>query len=113
MTVSENNQNQFIALIYSAIDGIDSEILKAKNNSEAVDGLTQLQFIKSKLEYLKDELNQNNTKTKSHEKLGLARFVVDTWPLNHPLGDQICEIEYQYDRLINKKVKKSKSLKFK
>ena len=99
MTTSSDKRIRLTTSIDTAVVGVEAEIKKANDGLEAVDGLRQLQFIKSKLEELKAILNRGESEAIPRSKPGIARLVVDTWPLNDPLGEQICEIEYEYMRL--------------
>jgi hypothetical protein len=29
----------------------------------------------------------------------MGRLIVDTWPLRHPLGEQVAKVEYEFERL--------------
>ncbi len=85
--------------IESVVPQVQTEIAKAERGAEALDGLKQLQFILAKLTDMKAVLHREDWQSKSRPKSGLARLIVDTSPLNHPLGVEICEIEYDFERL--------------
>ena len=82
-----------------AIAGIETEIKKATHGQEALDGLQQLAFIRSKLRELRAILIGDDWKSIPKSNPGMARLVLDTWPLDDPLGERISEIEYEYERL--------------
>jgi hypothetical protein len=97
--------------VNSAIDEIETEIQKANRGMEAIDGLKQLHFIKSKLQELKSILPQAKWQNIPKFELEIARLIVDSWPLDNLLGRKICDIEYEYERM--SKVKESHKIEFK
>jgi hypothetical protein len=86
-------------MIHEARRGLSGELAKASKGEDALDGLQQLLFIDRKLEELAEILGAENWHEHPRSKPGMARLVVDTWPLKDPLGDLITEIEYAYGRL--------------
>jgi len=96
-----DKKNKLLGLITEAIDGIQEEIKKANQGLETLNELDHLQFILFTLKKMKYNLIDDNLKV-SDFKPTIARFVIDTWPLTDPLGNKICQIEYEYERLDNK-----------
>ena len=90
-------KNKLSALVKDALIGIQAEINKAHHGAETVDGLQQLQFIESQLKQIETSLNEKTWE--NIEKPGIARLVIDTWPINNSLGEKICQIEYDFGRL--------------
>ncbi len=82
-----------------AAEAIRAEIEKALEGQEAVDSLRNLQFIKSRLEEISRMLRQGTVVKDARLKGSMGRLVVDTWALKHPLGEDICQIECEFDRI--------------
>jgi hypothetical protein len=101
MTNPTDKRLRLLTSIDVAIAGIETEIKKATHGLEAVDGLPQLTIIRSKLRELGAILIDDDWKSIPKSKPGMARLVVDTWPLSDPLGERISEIEYEYERLLS------------
>ena len=99
MTLPTDKRLRLLTSIDAAIAGIETEIRKAAHGLEAVDGLPQLTLIRSKLGELRAILIKDDWKSIPKSKPGMARLVIDTWPLDDPLGERISEIEYEYERL--------------
>ncbi|MFA5906429.1 MAG: hypothetical protein WC836_21050 [Desulfobacula sp.] len=96
---SIDKNKHLIKLIDESLKGIEIEISKSLNGLYAIDALLHLQFIKTALTNMKINLNQNNTEMIAMYNPNIARIVIDTWPIDNPLGNQICEIEYLYKKL--------------
>lgn len=90
---------RLLKLIELAVVDVDAEIQKGICGASAIDGLKQLQFIKATLQGMISILNSNNWRSIPRPKPGIARLVVDSWPLDNPLSERICEIEQMYSRL--------------
>ncbi|MDE3046671.1 MAG: hypothetical protein KGJ02_08560 [Verrucomicrobiota bacterium] len=99
MTISQNKRDQLLRLIAKALDEIQKEIEKANRGLETLDELEHLECIQSALAEMNSNLNQNNGQKIQRFQPNIARIVIDTWPLNNPLGDLICQIEYEYKKL--------------
>ncbi|MHB1305796.1 MAG: hypothetical protein ACYDC1_09845 [Limisphaerales bacterium] len=99
--MSETNEKRDLLLqrIGEALVGIRQEIAKSESGKEALDGSRQLMFMESKLIEMTQVLQQEDWRCIQRTKPGMARLVVDTWPMHEPLGDLISEIEYSYGRL--------------
>ena len=99
MKTSTDKHARLLASIDSAIIKIGEEIKKSKEGEEALDELPQLQFIESKLRELRTILSREGWQSLPRPEPGMARIVIDTWPLGDPLRKKICEIECEYERL--------------
>lgn len=99
MNTSNTKRDKLLSIIAKAIEGIREEILKVDQGEQALDGIEQLQFIKSRLSEMEKSLLQENWKTTERKKPGIARVVVDTWPIDNQLGDLISQAEYEFIRL--------------
>jgi hypothetical protein len=99
MTNSPDRRIKLLEMIQEARGNLSYELAKANKGEEAVDGLQQLLFIDRKLEELAEILGAENWREHPRPKPGMARLVIDTWPLKDPLGNLITEIEYAYGRL--------------
>ena len=99
MTGVNDKRDNLLKMIADALRGVRAEIEKANRGEEALDGLHQLTFMAAKLGELNEVLQRENWREVPKDKPGMARIVVDTWPLKDPLGDLIAEIEYAYQRL--------------
>ena len=96
---SNEKKNHIIKLINEALKEIEIEISKSSNGLDAIDELEHLEFIKTSLTTTKINIRQNDTETITRYHPNVARIVIDTWPMNNQLGNQICEIEYLYEKL--------------
>jgi len=99
MNTRQQKKNRLIVLIEEAICGVQQEISKARQGLEALDSLQHLEYIALKLDELRSVLSRPDWETLPRPKPGIARLVVDTWPLHEALGDKIAQIEYDYQRL--------------
>lgn len=99
MNTSNTKRDKLLSIIAKAIEGIREEILKVDQGEQALDGIEQLQFIKSRLSEMEKSLLQENWKATERKKPGIARVVVDTWPIDNRLGDLISQAEYEFIRL--------------
>ena len=99
MNNRENKKNELLELICKCLEGIEDEIKKSGRGEAALDDLVRLQFIKSGLSEMQSRLIQENLPEDSAIEPNIARIVIDSWPINDPLGEQICQIEYRYKRL--------------
>lgn len=100
--MNNNNSNEkkhLIKLINEALKELEIEISKSSNGLDAIDELEHLEFIKNSLTTTKINIRQNNTETIVRYNPNVARIVIDTWPMDNQLGNQICEIEYLYEKL--------------
>ena len=101
--MNNNNSNEkkehIIKLINEALKWLEIEISKSSNGLDAIDELEHLEFIKTSLTTTKINIRQNDTETITRYHPNVARIVIDTWPMNNQLGNQICEIEYLYEKL--------------
>lgn len=86
-------------MIGEGLVGIRREIEKAKAGAEALDSLRQLLFIEAKLLEMQQILQRDDWRSCPMSKPGIARLVVDSWPLDNALGNLLVEIEYEYGRL--------------
>ncbi|MBI4658414.1 MAG: hypothetical protein HY735_06145 [Verrucomicrobia bacterium] len=99
MSASNEKRNRLLKQIREALIGIRREIQKAERGEESLDGLQQLIFIESKLAEMEQALDREDWSAAERTKPGMARLVVDTWPMQDALGTLITEIEYEYERL--------------
>ena len=101
--MNNNNSNEkkehIIKLINEALKWLEIEISKSSNGLDAIDELEHLEFIKNSLTTTKINIRQNDTETIVRYNPNIARIVIDTWPMDNQLGNQICEIEYLYEKL--------------
>lgn len=93
-----SKQSQILSLIEAAEPLLQIEIQKG---TEAVDSERSLLFIRSRLEEMARMLRAQTVVKDERYKGSMGRLVVDTWPLNHPLGSKITAIEYEFYRLSN------------
>ena len=98
--MSEKSKN-LSAQIDETLIWVESEIDKTVHGleSEAMDSGDHLKFIRSRLLGIKSCLTQNNGRRDPDFSPDIARLVIDTWPVGHPIGRQLCRIEYEYERL--------------
>jgi hypothetical protein len=96
---SEDKKNQLLVDLHKAQSGVAHQICMAKDGEEALDGLSQLYFIQSKLSEMEQSLLHPELGKITKSKLGICHLVVDTWPLDNALGELICNVEYRYVRL--------------
>src|ERR1051325_10874626 len=99
MSTATEKRNRLIQRIEDGLVGVRREIEKAKGGAEALDGLQQLLFMEGKLAEMRQILGREDWRSCPRSKPGIARMVVDTWPMHDPLGNLLSEIEYEYDRL--------------
>jgi hypothetical protein len=99
MNTQTEKRDRLVEMIGEALLEIQQEIEKAKKGEESLDGIQQLMFIKAKLEEMRQILGREDWHSYPKTKPGIARLVVDTWPIRNPLGDMLCQIEYEYLRL--------------
>jgi hypothetical protein len=94
-----SKSEKILSLIKSALPLLRAEITKAESGTEAVDSLSALAFIKARLEEIESAIRSGNERKDDRYKGSMARLVVDTWPMNDPLGSKISEIDYEFYRL--------------
>jgi len=99
MNMIANKRSKLLGLVAKTLDGIQKEIDKSSQRLEALDELQHLLFIQSVLIEMKSHLDQNNFEKILKLKPSIARIVIDTWPSDNLIGNQICQIEYNYERL--------------
>lgn len=99
--MSKTNEKRDLLLqrIGEALVGIRQEIAKSESGKQALDGRPQLMFMETKLVEMTQVLQHEDWRCIQRTKPGMARLVVDTWPMHEPLGGLITEIEYLYGRL--------------
>lgn len=89
--------DRVLSLIESALPLLQIEL---ENGAEAVDSERALTFIKARLDDMASMLQAKmGVQNGGQHKGSMGHIVVDTWPLNHPLGSKIIEIEYEFYRL--------------
>ena len=96
---STTRHDRILSLIEAALPLLRAELEKAENGVEAVDSLRSLRFIKARLGDMEQMIRSDSVQKDERYKGSMSRFVVDTWPLNDPLGSKITEIEYEFYRL--------------
>jgi len=96
--ISSSKHDKILSLIEAAEPLLQIEIEKG---AEAVDSERSLSFIKSRLGEMARMLRAKTVVKDERYKGSMGRLVVDTWPLNHPLGTKITAIEYEFYRLPN------------
>jgi hypothetical protein len=82
----------------AAVD-IDVELQKAQKGQDAIDSLRNLTVIASRLAEIVTMLRQGCVSCDDGARGTIGRLVVDTWPLRHPLGERLIEVEYDFERL--------------
>jgi hypothetical protein len=88
--------------ILSLIEAVEPLIqLEIEKGDQAVDSVRSLSFIKSRLGEMARMLRAKTVVKDERYKGSMGRLVVDTWPINHPLGSKITAIEYEFYRLPN------------
>jgi hypothetical protein len=97
--MSLTKHQKVLSLLETALPLLQVEIQKAENGVEAVDSLRSLRFIKARLEDMALMLRSESVQKDERYRGSMGRLVVDTWPLNDPLGSKITEIEYEFYRL--------------
>ena len=88
-----------LSLIRDALPLLQAEIAKIENGTRAIDCLRSLKIIKARLEDMEKMIRSGSVQKDEYYRGLMGRFVVDGWPLNHPLGSKITEIEYEFYRL--------------
>jgi hypothetical protein len=94
-----DKKNHIIKLINESLRELEIEISKSSNGLDAIDESEHLQSIKHSLTTIKINLDQNKTEIIAMYKPNISRIVIDTWPMDNQLGNQICEIEYLYGKI--------------
>lgn len=89
---------KILSLIDAAYPLLHIEIDKADQGNPAVDSLRSLLFIKGRLDAIAEMIRTGSILKDERYRGSMAHLVVDTWPLNHPLGAKISEIEYEFYR---------------
>ena len=95
---SIDKHNKILFLIETVLPVLETEIAKAESGSEAIDSLRSLKFIRDRLEDIGQMIRSGVIQKDECYRGSMGRLVVDTWPLNHPLGSKITEIEYEFYR---------------
>ena len=88
-----------LSLIEAALPLLQVEIAKAEDGVEAIDSLRSLRFLKARLIDMEQMIRLGLVQKDERYKGSMGRLVVDTWPMNDPLGSKITEIEYEFYRL--------------
>lgn len=101
--MSSAKHHKVLSLIGTALPLLQVEIEKAENGIEAVDSLRSLRFIKARLDNMALMLRSESVHKDERYRGSMGHLVVDTWPLNDPLGSKITEIEYEFYRLPNER----------
>ena len=89
---------KILSLIEAVSPLLQSEISKANQGNSSVDSLRSLLFIKGRLDAIAEMIRIGSIQKDERYRGSMAHLVVDTWPLNHPLGAKISEIEYEFYR---------------
>ena len=95
---SNDKKRHLINLINESLHEVEKEILKSLDGLDAIDEIQHLRFIKSSLINAKKNLEQDDIETITLFTPSISRIVIDSWPLNNHLGNQICEVEYLYKK---------------
>ena len=96
------NSSSKLAKILSLIEAAEPLLqIEIEKGALAVDSERSLLFIKTRLEEMRRMLRSQTVIKDERYKGSMGRLVVDTWPLNHPLGSKLTEIEYEFYRLPN------------
>ena len=74
-------------------------LAEIEKRATAVDSERSLLFMRSRLNELERMIRTRTVIKDERYKGSMGRIVVDTWPLNHPLGSKITAIEYEFYRL--------------
>src|SRR6266496_418270 len=98
MNSGTEKRDRLVKMIEDGLAGIRREIGKEKAGVEALDGLRQLLFMEAKLAEMQQVLHREDWRSHPKAKPGIARMVVDTWPIHDPLGNLLSQIEYEYER---------------
>ena len=85
-------------IINKTQESINDEIDKHNNGIGTVSNLKQLENIKNILLKIQDEINNDKL---SFTNFGLGRMIVDSWPFDSILGQNIIKIEQNYLSLKN------------
>ena len=94
-----SRHEKILSLIAMAFPLLEDQLAKADNGIEAVDSLRSLNFIRARLKEIEQMIRSGSILKEERYKGSMGRLVVDTWPLNDPLGSKITEIEYEFYRL--------------
>lgn len=95
---SNDKEKCLIKLINETLEKIEIEILKSLDGLDPIDDFQHLKFIQLSLTNMKINIKKNNSEIIINFQPNIARIVIDTWPLDSHLGNQICEIEYLYEK---------------
>jgi hypothetical protein len=95
MSISKNKRDELLNMIEDARLGVREEIKKVSKGIQALDEIRQLRFIDVKLSEMDEILRMDDRRSITRIKPDIARLVIDIWPMKDPLGNLICEIEYE------------------
>jgi hypothetical protein len=82
------------ALVDAALEMLVPELEKAATGESAIDIPSSLAFIRDRLNQIKADLDQGRPADDPRFDGSMSHLVIDTWPLNAPLGGAISQIEY-------------------
>jgi hypothetical protein len=83
----------------TALLEIQAEIQRARHGGSSLDSLANLTFIEGRLSEIARML-RGGTVLRDQNLIGsMGRLIVDSWPLRHPLGEQVAKVEYDFERL--------------
>lgn len=97
--IGSTEHQKILLLIETALPLLQVEIGKAEKGIGAVDSLRSLGFIKARLEDMELMLRSGSVQKDERYRGSMGHLVVDTWPLNDPLGSKITGIEYEFYRI--------------
>jgi hypothetical protein len=78
---------------------IQAEVEKARHGRSSLDSLANLAFIEARLRDIAGMLRAGTVLRDQSLVGSMGRLIVDTWPLRHPLGEQVAKVEYEFERL--------------
>lgn len=59
----------------------------------------ELRYVVERLRAMADATSTGRLPPREQRHKGLTRIVIDQWPLSHPLGNELVEVEIAYTRL--------------
>lgn len=87
--------NQLVHSIDAALGELALEMLAVRTGKSAIDSIRNLEFMRKRLETMKESLIQEGSEGMKHRG-SMTHIINDTWPMNSELGSIISEVEYRY-----------------
>jgi hypothetical protein len=72
---------------------------KSRDGRSPLDSLSNLTFIEARLQEIVSMLRAGAVTREQRLVGSMGRLIIDTWPLRHPLHEQVAKVEYDFERL--------------